>query len=70
MLIMNMCAQLVAKASDPRYRQSPAYQQIDKDLSRTFPTHVAYEDREGEGIRMLRRVLLAYSLHNPNVGYW
>ena len=41
--------------------------EIEKDLRRTFPDNHLYESEEGLG--MLRRVLLAYSLHNPTVGY-
>jgi hypothetical protein len=41
--------------------------QVDKDLQRTFPTHDFFESKEG--METLRRVLLAYSLRNPAVGY-
>ena len=41
--------------------------EIEKDLRRTFPDNHLYESEEG--LAMLRRVLLAYSLHNPTVGY-
>lgn len=41
---------------------------IEKDLHRTFPNHAMYGTLEG--IELLRRVLLAYSLHNKSVGYW
>ncbi|KAL1822659.1 hypothetical protein ACET3Z_009437 [Daucus carota] len=40
--------------------------QIEKDLPRTFPGHPALD--EG-GRNSLRRVLIAYSHHNPRVGY-
>ncbi|KAK1392637.1 GTPase-activating protein GYP2 [Heracleum sosnowskyi] len=40
--------------------------QIEKDLPRTFPGHPALD--EG-GRNSLRRVLIAYSRHNPRVGY-
>ena len=41
--------------------------EIEKDLRRTFPDNHLYESEEG--LAMLRRVLLAYSVHNPVVGY-
>lgn len=40
---------------------------IDKDLLRTFPEIIAESDQEM--IQMLRRVLLAYALRNPTIGY-
>ncbi|XP_051127377.1 uncharacterized protein LOC127248873 [Andrographis paniculata] len=40
--------------------------QIEKDLPRTFPGHPALNDT---GRNSLRRVLWAYALHNPSVGY-
>ena len=41
--------------------------EIEKDLRRTFPDNHLYESEEG--LAMLRRVLLAYSVYNPTVGY-
>lgn len=40
---------------------------IEKDLLRTFPELIAESDQEM--IEMLRRVLMAYALRNPNIGY-
>nr|XP_043611945.1 rab GTPase-activating protein 1-like [Erigeron canadensis] len=40
--------------------------QIEKDLPRTFPGHPALNE---EGRNSLRRLLLAYAQHNPDVGY-
>ncbi|KAL4560558.1 hypothetical protein LXL04_032711 [Taraxacum kok-saghyz] len=40
--------------------------QIEKDLPRTFPGHPALNE---EGRDSLRRLLLAYARHNPEVGY-
>ncbi|KMS96873.1 hypothetical protein BVRB_7g180760 [Beta vulgaris subsp. vulgaris] len=40
--------------------------QIEKDLPRTFPGHPALDE---EGRNSLRRILTAYALHNPCVGY-
>ncbi|KAL4588834.1 hypothetical protein LXL04_001730 [Taraxacum kok-saghyz] len=41
--------------------------QIEKDLPRTFPGHLALD--EG-GRNALRRLLTAYARHNPSVGYF
>lgn len=46
--------------------QEAAYA-INKDVERTFPGHPQFESRAG--IEALRRVLLAFSVHNPEVGY-
>ncbi|KGN58921.1 ecotropic viral integration site 5 protein homolog isoform X2 [Cucumis sativus] len=40
--------------------------QIEKDIPRTFPGHPALDEN---GRDSLRRLLLAYALHNPSVGY-
>lgn len=40
--------------------------QIEKDLPRTFPGLALMDD---SGRPALRRILAAYSMHNPNVGY-
>ncbi|KAL4323423.1 hypothetical protein GQ457_11G009060 [Hibiscus cannabinus] len=40
--------------------------QIEKDLPRTFPGHPSLD---GDGRNALRRLLTAYALHNPSVGY-
>jgi hypothetical protein len=58
--------QLLVKAELPSNRSSIV--QIEKDLHRTFPNNVVYE-KEGSGIGMLRRILTAYSVRNPVVGY-
>jgi hypothetical protein len=46
---------------------SPSAAEIEKDLHRTFPDNALYES--SAGLSMLRRVLLAFSLHNPTIGY-
>ncbi|KAF9575691.1 hypothetical protein BGW38_008196, partial [Lunasporangiospora selenospora] len=38
------------------------------DLHRTFPTNILFGPG-GHGIEKLKNILLAYSLHNPTVGY-
>lgn len=48
-------------------RNSSDYNQIDIDLARTFPDNIWLRTEEAHN--MLRRVLLAYSMHNPSVGY-
>ncbi|XP_030848557.1 TBC1 domain family member 2B isoform X2 [Strongylocentrotus purpuratus] len=51
------------------FKSSPATKQIELDLLRTLPTNRHYEKMESQGIPKLRRVLLAYSVHNPAIGY-
>ena len=47
--------------------QTVATGEIEKDLHRTFPGHRMF--REEAGVAALRRVLVAYSLHDAEVGY-
>lgn len=47
----------------------PASKQIELDLLRTLPNNRHYETLDSVGIPKLRRVLLAYSVHDPSVGY-
>eukprot|EP00164_Ancoracysta_twista_P007120 GFYU01010055.1.p1 GENE.GFYU01010055.1~~GFYU01010055.1.p1 ORF type:complete len:400 (+),score=74.13 GFYU01010055.1:145-1344(+) len=42
---------------------------IHRDISRTFPKHVFFRERDGMGQRSLFNVLRAYSIHDPVVGY-
>lgn len=42
---------------------------IEKDIVRTFPDNANFCDARSESIQMLRRVLLAYAVRNPLVGY-
>jgi len=44
-------------------------EQIDRDISRTFPRHVLFADEKGHGQASLGRVLKAYAIHDPEVGY-
>jgi len=42
--------------------------QIDRDVNRTFPT-LAYFGKGSDGEETLRRVLNAYAIYNPTIGY-
>jgi len=54
---------------NPGPQMCPAAKQIELDLLRTLPNNKHYESPHSSGIPKLRRVLLAYSLHNPEVEY-
>src|SRR5690606_5850412 len=43
------------------------FEDIEKDLQRSFPEHPFYQTEEG--INVLRNVLIACALHNENIGY-
>ena len=53
-----------AEAGPP---QGAVHAAIDADVQRTFPGHRMFETPEG--LAALRRVLVAYSVHSPSVGY-
>jgi len=44
-----------------------ATQQIDRDVLRSFPSHPFFQTEEGTSL--LKRILVAYSWHNPQIGY-
>ncbi|GJJ72248.1 small G protein signaling modulator 3 [Entomortierella parvispora] len=46
----------------------PCWGDIEMDLHRTFPTNILFGPG-GQGIDKLKNILIAYSLHNPTVGY-
>ncbi|KAJ1558987.1 hypothetical protein HK405_012452, partial [Cladochytrium tenue] len=47
----------------------PAFNAIEKDISRCFPEHALFHEPNGEGQSNLRNVLRAYAVFNPEVGY-
>lgn len=52
---------------DMKGKQSTSFEDIEKDLHRSLPEYAGYQS--DEGINALRRVLQAYSLKSPEVGY-
>ena len=54
---------------NPSRNLTPAAKQIELDLLRTLPNNRHYDRPHADGIAKLRRVLLAYSVHNPDVEY-
>lgn len=48
---------------------NPSSKQIELDLLRTLPNNKHFETLDSSGTVRLRRVLMAYSEHNPKVGY-
>ncbi|XP_019848868.1 PREDICTED: TBC1 domain family member 9B-like [Amphimedon queenslandica] len=57
-------AELVEKAGKVKCL---SFEEIERDLNRSLPEHPAYQSETG--ISALRRVLQAYALRNPAVGY-
>lgn len=51
------------------YETSSAELDIIRDISRTFPSHVFFQQRHGPGQRSLYNVLKAYSVYDRAVGY-
>lgn len=48
---------------------SPYENIIGKDIGRSFPGVEMFRDPEGEGQKMLGRVLKSYSLYDDKIGY-
>lgn len=59
--------QLVSKSNSSSH--DPSSKQIELDLLRTLPNNRHYATVDSPGICKLRNVLLAYSWHNPSIGY-
>ena len=61
----------LGKAKSTNFRQLTTVLlfQIELDLLRTLPNNRHYDGPNADGIAKLRRVLLAYSVHNPEVEY-
>lgn len=56
-------------SSAPKKPLNPSSKQIELDLLRTLPNNKHFETLDSSGTVRLRRVLTAYSEHNPKVGY-
>ncbi|KAI7349145.1 RabGAP/TBC [Hortaea werneckii] len=52
-----------------QYEKSPYDGQINKDVGRSFPGVELFRDAEGEGQKMLGRVLKCFSLQDKDIGY-
>ena len=48
---------------------SPYEKLIHKDIGRSFPGVDMFRDPDGEGQKMLGKVLNAFSLYDPEIGY-
>lgn len=46
-----------------------AAEEIDRDIDRTFPRHLMFLEDGGAGQQSLRRMLQAYAVLDPEVGY-
>lgn len=64
LLVPGEYAEILAVHKDD---QSAVMAEIEKDVGRTFPGNVFFGG-DGPGVAKLRRVLTAYSWHNPAVG--
>ncbi|KMZ64904.1 hypothetical protein ZOSMA_345G00210 [Zostera marina] len=51
------------------YETSASEMDIIRDISRTFPSHIFFQQRHGLGQRSLYNVLKAYSVYDRDVGY-
>ena len=49
--------------------QTAAIKQVQLDLLRTLPNNKHFKREDSEGVKKLNRVLLAFSYHNPRIGY-
>ena len=65
-------ASLALKAREPGYRKQhdAQFDQVELDLERTFPEHPFFRDAsESGGLPVLRRILTAFVVDSPEVGY-
>lgn len=62
-------AKISVMTTTTKVMTDPSAKQIELDLLRTLPNNRHFEHLESDGIGRLRRVLVAYSLHNRQVGY-
>ncbi|KAL6079071.1 Rab-GAP TBC domain-containing protein [Balamuthia mandrillaris] len=67
--LRNENPQLYKKLVNTNEYNPPVVEQITRDINRTFPRHVLFQDKDGLGQAALFNVLKAYSVYNPAVGY-
>ncbi|KAK7487240.1 hypothetical protein BaRGS_00021468, partial [Batillaria attramentaria] len=60
----SLCSMLPDSPLAARYRK-----QISLDLMRTMPSNIKFSTAGSKGIMDLQDVLLAFCVHNPNIGY-
>ncbi|RWS31121.1 TBC1 domain family member 2B-like isoform X1 [Leptotrombidium deliense] len=68
-LSANYYQKLLSQQTDSDRKWNIAGKQIELDLLRTLPNNKHFESSQSDGTCRLRRVLVAYSRHNPVVGY-
>lgn len=57
------------RPNEPNKKLNPSSKQIELDLLRTLPNNKYFETLDSSGTIRLRRVLTAFSEHDPKVGY-
>jgi Ca2+-binding EF-hand superfamily protein len=67
-VVKGVYATLLESMDKPPHLDSLAYEQIEKDLSRTFPG-IDFTPAGHEFQPILRRILRAYAIRNPALGY-
>ncbi|KAI8996990.1 rab-GTPase-TBC domain-containing protein [Pilobolus umbonatus] len=61
--------ELVNKYIDLLKLPSSYDKMIQRDLARTFPGHMYFKEKDGQGQEGLYNVVRAFSIHDPDVGY-